>query len=370
MELLTVNVGSSSVKLRLIGATGEVVERADPGLAQAADVGLEMLRGRVGVGAVAHRIVHGGSRFTGPVVLGPESEEELEHLSRLAPLHNPPALSLLRHLMGARPRIPQVACFDTAFHHRMPAAASTYALPREWSRRWGLRRFGFHGLSHAWASRRAAQLLGRDTRQLRLVSAHIGSGASLAAVSGGASVDTTMGFTPLEGLVMSTRAGTVDPGLVLWLIGTAGLVPEALEESLERHSGLLGLSGASGDLRVVLERADLGDPDCRLAYSVYLHRLRGSVAAMAAATGGTDAVVFTGGAGERSGRLRADVCATLGFLGIELDPDANASADGDGPVSVPGAPVAVLVVKAREDLEMARQAYDILAWGPFPEPPA
>jgi acetate kinase len=256
-----------------------------------------------------------------------------------------------------------VACFDTAFHVTMPAEASTYALPEAW-RDLGLRHFGFHGLSHAWASRRAAEVIGTPPESLRLVTAHIGSGASLAAVAGGRSVDTTMGFTPLDGLVMATRAGSVDPGVLLWVLRHEHVSVDELEEVLDRRSGLLGLSGSSGDLRRVLADADRGDERSQLAYGVYLHRLRAMVAAMVAAMGGIDGLVFTGGAGEGSARLRRDVCAGLGFLGIAIDEhrnDASVDDGGDRLVSGPRTAPVVLVVEAREDLEIARHVRSLLA---------
>ena len=242
----------------------------------------------------------------------------------------------------------------------MPAKAATYALPKGWRDRWDIRRFGFHGLSHDWASRRAGELLGPGRERLRLVTAHIGAGASLAAVAFGRSVDTTMGFTPLEGLVMATRSGSVDPGLILWVQRHGDLSPEDVEQALEHESGLRGLSGHSGDLPEVIAAADAGDPSAALAYEVYVYRIQSGVAAMSAAMSGLDGLVFTGGAGEGSPRLRVDVCAALGFLGVRVDPASNAALGGDGLVS-PGAAIPpVLVVHAREDLEIARHVREVL----------
>ena len=281
-------------------------------------------------------------------------------LADLAPLHNPPALAAIGALVSLQPGMRQVACFDTAFHADMPAKAATYALPREWRERWGIRRFGFHGLSHAWASRRAAELLATPQERLRLVTAHIGAGASLAAVAFGHSVDTTMGFTPTEGLVMATRSGSVDPGLILWVQRHGDLSPGHVEMVLERHSGLRGLAGGSGDLRQVIAAMDARDADARLAYEVYVYRIQTSVAAMTAAMSGIDALVFTGGAGEHSPRLRSDVCAGLGFLGLEIETYANDRARGDSLVSATDARAAVLVVTAREDIEIARHVRELL----------
>ncbi len=221
--------------------------------------------------------------------------------------------------------MPAVACFDTAFHARIPAAASTYALPHEWRRRWNLRRFGFHGLSHAYASRRAAELAGVPVDGLRVVTCHLGAGASLAAVLSGVSVDTTMGFTPLDGLVMATRSGSVDPGLILWLEEHMGMGPSELGSALEYRSGLVGLAGTA-DMKAVLEAEAAGDEDASLAVEVYLHRLRGEIAAMAAALGGLDVLVFTGGVGERSAPIRARAADGLGFLGVGVDRARNAGA--------------------------------------------
>jgi acetate kinase len=256
--------------------------------------------------------------------------------------------------------VPAVACFDTAFHARLPAAAATYAIPADWRRRWGLRRFGFHGLSHGWAAHRTPELLGARPGGLRLVVAHLGAGASLAAIRDGRSVDTTMGFTPLDGLVMATRSGAVDPGLLLWVQRHGRLAVEAMEIALEQESGLLGLSERSSDLHDVFAGADGGDERCMLAVDVYVHRLVAGVAAMAAALGGVDALAFTAGAGERSSRLRALAAERLAFLGVELDPAANESATSDAVISPPGARVGVVVVTAREDVEIARQVRAVL----------
>jgi acetate kinase len=302
--------------------------------------------------AVGHRIVHGGERFTGPVRLDSEVEAALRELTDLAPLHQPKSLAALEAVSAVLPGVPAVACFDTAFHSTLPDAASTYALPSSWRERFGVRRFGFHGLSHAYASRRAEELLGRAN--LRVVTCHLGAGASLAAVRNRRSIDTTMGFTPLEGLVMATRSGSVDPGLLLWLLERGAMTEPELAAALENEAGLAGLAGTA-DMREVLARADAGNPEARLALDVYVHRLRASIGAMAAALGGLDAIVFTGGVGERSAAIRTLACEGLGFLGVELDPDRNAAASGDAAIGPTGAAVGVLVVEAREDLEIAAE---------------
>ena len=363
MRILVVNAGSSSLKLRLLGDDDDLLASADAP-APRGETDAAGLRAAIAgfgrVDAVGHRIVHGGAEFTGPVRLSPQVEARLAALTDLAPLHQPKSLAALAAVQAVLPDVPGVACFDTAFHSTIPAAAATYALPPEWRKRWDLRRYGFHGLSHAYASRRAAELLRRDLGDLRVVTCHLGAGASLAAVLGGRSVDTTMGFTPLEGLVMATRSGSVDPGLVLWLEQHAGMPPAELAATLEHRSGLLGLAG-SADMREVLAAEASGRPDAALAVEVYLHRLRGSIAAMAAAMDGLDALVFTGGVGERSPEIRSRAAAGLGFLGVAIDPDRNEHGEGDREIGPTGGRVATLVIEAREDLEIARQVRDVLA---------
>jgi acetate kinase len=269
----------------------------------------------------------------------------------------------MRALESLRPGLPTVACFDTAFHAEMPVAASTYAIPASWSERWPLRRYGFHGLSHAYASRRAAELLGRPP-ELRLVTAHLGAGASLAAVADGRSVDTTMGFSPLEGLVMATRSGSLDPGLLLWVQRHGDLGPERIEHALDREAGLMALSGRSGDMRELIAGADAGDERCALAFDVYLHRLTAGVASMAAALAGIDGLVFTGGVGEGSGRVRSAACRALTFLGVPGELEETDAGSGDRLVSPASSTVAVAVVAAREDVEIAHQVRAALGSAP------
>ncbi len=370
MRVLTVNAGSSSLKLRLLGdddalvASAELAApggHADPGELCAA------LERMAAADAVAHRVVHGGTRFSGPVRLDAKVGEALRELTPLAPIHQPAALDAVAAVAAALPELPMVACFDTAFHSQLPAAAATYALPREWRERHGLRRFGFHGLSHAYASRRAGELLDRPQQPLRVVTCHLGAGASLAAVAGGRSVDTTMGFTPVEGLVMATRSGSVDPGLLLWLLQHGGLEVDEVADALEHRSGMLALAGTA-DMREVLGAARAGEEQAVLARDVYVHRLRGLIAAMAASLGGLDALVFTGGVGERSAEIRSAAARELGFLGVAVDPALDVDARPDVDVSAPRAAVRTLVIEAREDLEMARQVRRLLGarHGPGP----
>jgi acetate kinase len=361
VRILVVNAGSSSLKLRLIGVRDEVLAehdvdapRAEPDT-RALDAFVDRLRGDVD--AIGHRIVHGGERFRDPVRIDDAVVRALHELTDLAPLHQPKSLAALEAVSRALPGVPAVACFDTAFHATLPPAAATYALPAEWRARWRLRRYGFHGLSHAYASRRAAELLGRD--RLRLVTCHLGAGASLAAVRDGRSVDTTMGFTPLEGLVMASRSGSVDPGLVLWLLDRGRIPLDELASALEHDSGLAGLAGTP-DMREVLAGRAAGDEQAMLAIDVYQHRLRAGIAAMAAALEGLDAIVFTGGVGERSTAVREEACHGLRFLGVQVDQAANERATADADVTASGARVRVLVVAAREDLEIARQVRGVL----------
>lgn len=364
MNILVVNVGSSSLKLRVLDDQDAVVAQRDLPPVAAAD-----LTGALGsflqvspsIDAVGHRVVHGGSAFTRPVRLDSALDATLDTLADLAPLHNPPSLAAVHAMSALLPAVDQVACFDTAFHADMPPRAATYAVPKTWREQWGVRRFGFHGLSHAWASRRAGELLDRPRERLRLVTAHLGSGASLAAVAFGRSVDTTMGFTPLDGLVMNTRSGSVDPGVLVWMQRRAGLSVEDVELALEHDSGLAGLWGGPPDIRRVIAAADAGDPEARVAYDVYVYRIQTSVAAMTAALGGLDGLVFTGGVGETSARVRGDTCAGLGFLGVQIDQDANRGANRDALVSRGETEPAVLVVTAREDLEIARLVREVLA---------
>jgi acetate kinase len=368
LRVLVVNAGSSSLKLRLLDGDDTVAASAD----LAATAG-EFASDQVGtwvrglpepVGAVGHRVVHGGADFTGPVRLDERVDARLRELTDLAPLHQAASLAGIDALTRVLPDVAAVACFDTAFHATLPPAAATYAVPRAWREGLGVRRFGFHGLSHAYAAGRAAQLLERPAASLRLVTCHIGAGASLAAVDRGRSVDTTMGFTPLDGLVMATRSGDLDPGLVLWLQDHAGLTTAEMGAALEYSSGLTGLAGTA-DMQVVVARRAAGDPDARLAFDVYVHRLRAGIAAMAASLGGADAVVFTGGVGEHSPQVRAAAVGGLRFLGLSLDPRRNEAASAGGSVSdmdvsARTARVRTLVVAAREDLRIAAETRRVL----------
>jgi acetate kinase len=335
-SILVVNAGSASLKLSVIEGD-ESATKIDSLAAAPEDVT-----------AVAHRVVHGGLRFLEPTLIDDAVELELAAVTELAPLHNTPALAAIREARRLFPDLPHVAVFDSAFHRTIPDEASTYALSSR-LREWGIRRYGFHGLSVQWAS--------EQVPASRLVVCHLGGGCSVTAVRDGRSVDTTMGFTPLEGVPMATRAGSVDPGALVYLL-RHHLTLEALDHELEHGSGLAGLSGISGDVRE-LERSD--EPAARLALQVFVYRVASAVGAMAVALGGLDALVFTAGIGENSAGVREAVCGLLGFLGVELDPRANASARPDATISAPGGPVRVVVVAAREDLVAARAGRRLLA---------
>jgi acetate kinase len=357
VRVLVVNAGSSSLKLRVLADDDSVLashDRSSPIIPKALEEIRATLAGLGPVDAVGHRVVHGGEEFSGPVVVTPEVERRLRALADLAPLHQSASLLALRATSETFPETPAVACFDTAFHSTIPLSAATYALPAEWRARWSMRRFGFHGLSHAYAARRAATVVGRNLGQLRMVTCHLGAGASLCAVAGGRSVDTTMGFSPLEGLVMATRSGSVDPGLILWLENHGGLSAHEVQSALEHRSGLMGLAGVP-DMKEVLRRCHYGDEAATLAFEVYDHRLRAAIAAMATAMEGMDVLVFTGGVGEHAAEVRARAARALGFLGVTIDPERNEARAGDEDVSTPGATVRTLVVTSREDIEIAAQ---------------
>jgi len=362
VRVLVVNAGSSSLKASVLDDDRQVdavaLERWDGGadVAELADLAARCSP----FDAVGHRVVHGGPDHTGPAVLDEALEAELRALTDLAPLHQPRALSGIDAARRLLPDVPAVACFDTAFHRTLPPAAATYALPAAWNERWGLRRYGFHGLSHAYATARAAEIVQQPLADLRVVSCHLGAGASLCAVRGGVSVDTTMGFTPLAGLVMATRSGSVDPGMLLWLLDH-GVSRDELAEALEHGAGMAGLSGTSGDLRDVRAAAAGGSAAAALAYDVFVHRLCREAAAMAAAAGGLDLLVLTGGIGEHDTAVRRDVADRLAFLGVTLSTAANESASGDADIGSPSAGVRTVVVTAREDLQIAREVRALLA---------
>ena len=309
--------------------------------------------------AVGHRVVHGGP-FTSPVRITPQIRSRITALADLAPLHNLPSLEALAAAEAELPDVPQVAVFDTAFHATLPPEARTYPVPASWTHDWGIRRFGFHGLSHAYCARRAADMLQRPADDLRLVICHLGHGCSASAVRGGRCVDTTMGFTPLEGLMMATRCGSIDPAIVLHVQQQHGLSAEQVESALNRESGLLGVSGVSADMRQVLAKAGEGHDRARLALGIYTHRVRQAIGALAVTMGGVDALVFTAGVGEHAREVRASICAGLECLGLELDAQANASRRPDSDVAHPGSRGRILVIGTREDVTMLREVIQVL----------
>ena len=385
MKVLVLNCGSSSIKYQfhdaathtapargLVSRIGEEGAQID---AQTGDVkqsrqatipdhgrGLELileslLDPRTGVvkdlsevSAVGHRVVHGGSFFSAPALLTQEVIAKIEECAPLAPLHNPPILLGIRESLRMLPDIPQVAVFDTAFHTTIPPQAHVYALPYEYYTDHGVRRYGFHGISFQSVSKRTDAVLGGKLSELKVVIAHLGNGASITAVDRGKSVDTSMGLTPLEGLVMGTRPGDLDPGVILYMMRQLGLSAGDVDRILNKESGLLGVSGISNDMRDVRATAATGDKRCQLALELYSYRLKKYVGAFAAIMGGLDALVFTAGVGENDPEIRATVCEGLSFLGVELDAEANARLRGvEGDISAAGSRVRVLVVPTDEE---------------------
>jgi len=343
-SILVVNAGSTSLKLHLVfdDERTQVVESLDA-------TPLE-------IQAVGHRVVHGGPNLVEPTIIDETVRASIGELRSIAPLHNTPALSGIDAARRAFPSVPHVAVFDTAFHTTIPAEAATYALPRIWREDWGIRRYGFHGLSVQWASERVTELLGDAAP--RMVVCHLGGGCSVTAVSNGHSIDTTMGFTPLDGVPMATRSGSVDPGALLFVQRAFGVSVDALELALNEDSGLEGLS--DGRDLPALAAAALDDRSAQLALDVYTYRIAGAVAAMTAALGGLDVLVFTAGVGERSADVRARICIRLGFLGVELDPELNDRVSLDADVATSASRARVMVVAAREELVVARAVRELL----------
>jgi acetate kinase len=339
-SVVVVNAGSTSLKLSAVDEDG--VGRTLASLGDAPD----------DVVAVGHRVVHGGPAFRAPVLLDDGTLAELRALVDLAPLHNAPALAAIDEARRALPGLPQVAVFDTEFHSTMPPEASMYAVPERWRTQWHVRRYGFHGLAVQWAS--------EQVPANRLVVCHLGGGCSVSAVLHGRSVDTTMGFSPLEGVIMATRSGSIDPAAIIYLLHRGAVSPDEIEQALERESGLLGLSGLSAHAEE-LERA--AAPAAHLALDVYCYRISREIGAMSVALGGLDAIVFSGGVGEGSARVREGVCSHLGFLGVHLSDERNATAVPDADVAREDSRVRVVVIRAREDVIAARAVRGVLASG-------
>ncbi len=307
--------------------------------------------------AVGHRVVQGGARYTAAVRITSEVKRAIAELSQLAPLHNLVSLAGIEAVEQILPKVPQVAAFDTAFHATLSEAARTYPVPQKWTTEWGIRRYGFHGLSHAYCAGRAAEMIGQ--RDVRLIIAHLGNGASVSAVCNGICVDTSMGFTPLEGLMMGTRSGAVDPGILVYLLRHKGLDINELDHALNYESGLLGVSGVSSDMRQVLSELP-HNPAARLAIDVYVHRVRQTIGAMAATLGGVDALVFTAGVGEHAPEIRKRVCEKLNYLGLELDRTANETCKPDVDVAMPASAARILVIATREDVTIARETRKLI----------
>jgi len=364
-RVLVLNSGSSSLKWSVLDAHTESVladgstawEGTEHGRHEAELAAA--LRDVPDVDVVGHRVVHGGHRFREAVLVDESVRAGIAELAELAPLHNPAALAGIDAATQRFPDLPQVVAFDTAFHATMPDAAALYPLPWEWTQAWGLRRFGFHGLSVQFAVRRAAEMLGRESS--RVVVAHLGSGCSVTAVSDGRSADTSMGFTPLEGLMMGRRSGSVDPGMLMYLLSRRGLDVAMLDAGLNEQAGLLGVSGVSGDMRAVLAAADRGEERARLAVEMFVHRLVEAIGAMAAVLGGLDVLVFTGGIGEHSPTIRAAAASRLRHLGIELDATVNERAEPDRDLSAGASTARALVITAREDLTVLAEVKRVLA---------
>jgi len=391
--VLVINTGSSSIKMALIDmpsehllAEGLADRLGEPEAALKWDIGgetqyvdlaaalhhsamqhmLEVLFGRIdkdSIVAVGHRVVHGGERFIAPTLLDDSVIAGIESLSHLAPLHNPANLTGIRAAMGSLPAIPHIAVFDTAFHHAMPLHASMYAVPYHWYSEYGVRRYGFHGTSHHFVGLEAAAILGREFTDCRLLTAHLGNGCSATAIAGGVSVDTTMGITPLEGLVMGTRSGDVDPGLHAFVAGQSGQTLQEITDVLNRQSGLLGLSGRSNDMRILLQAAESGDERARLAVDIFCYRLAKSLASLAVALGHVDAIVFTGGIGEHASAIRTRTVMLLGVLGAALDEERNTQhgRHSQGYISQSGAVLPVLVIATNEEKMIARYVCNALS---------
>lgn len=307
---------------------------------------------------VGHRVVHGGNEYQQSTFINSEVKAAIKRLSIFAPVHNPVNLEGIETTGQILANVPQVAVFDTAFHSTLPPAAFVYPVPYEWLNE-GIRRYGFHGISHQYCSHRAAQILGRDLQDLRLINCHLGNGCSLAAISGGLSIDTTMGFTPLEGLMMGSRSGSIDPGILLYILRQTDSTPDKLDNILNRQSGLQGISGVSSDLRSIMEAIAQGNPRAKLAFDMFVHRLRSYIGAMLASLAGLDALIFTAGIGENSAHIRAATCEGFSFLGLKLDLTKNLHSPIDEDIATSDSKVRVLVIHTQEDWAIARECWQL-----------
>jgi acetate kinase len=376
MRILVLNAGSSSLKAALVEPPDATVARAgiswgsDASRAKDRAAELEGALGALGVdassvepalAAVGHRVVHGGDRFTAPALIDDEVMAAIAEDMDLAPLHNKVALEAIEVGRTLLPTVPHAACFDTAFHTTLAPEAYRYPVPERWYTDWGIRRFGFHGLSVAWSVRRAAELLGRDATDMAIVVAHLGSGCSVTAVDAGRSVDTSMGMTPLEGLMMGTRSGSIDPGVLCYVTGRGLLDPDDVGAELEHRSGLLGVSDISGDIRELQAAVDEGSEAASLALAMFVRRAAAWIAAAATTLPRLDAIVFTGGIGEHGVDVRREIVARLGVLGIPPLPAGGNEPAGDGRLDRDDDGVAILRVEAREDLVIAAQTAELIS---------
>ncbi|MGB9607101.1 MAG: acetate/propionate family kinase [bacterium] len=399
MKVLVINCGSSSLKYQLIELEGNIVmargiaDRVGLQLYESAtlthkvnekvwkyevdmpnhfkameEVAKVLTHPEMGVirkleeiEAVGHRVVHGGERFTEPVLIDEEVERAIEECANLAPLHNPPNLTGIRAAKALLPNVPHIAVFDTAFHSTMPPRAYIYALPYEFYERYRIRRYGFHGTSHYYVSRRAIQYLKEnfsiEPSQSKVITCHLGNGCSITAVLGGESIDTSMGLTPTEGLVMGTRCGDIDPAIIPFLMEKEGLTPKEMDDILNKKSGLLGISGQTNDMRDIEEEIAKGNKRAKLAFDIFCYRVKKYIGAYAAVMGGVDALVFTGGIGENGPMEREAICSGLEFLGIKIDPEKNESTirGKEGDISEKGASARVLVIPTNEELVIAQE---------------
>ena len=396
MSILVINAGSTSLKFGLFDAEAReslvsgsidwadgnrqgarfllrrgsheersMVAVADDSAAAACAVRALTAEGDI-ITAVGHRVVHGGTEFRNSTLIDDKVEATISGLATLAPLHNPPALAAIRAVRGVLPRVPQVAVFDTAFFARLPARTYMYAQPYEWYEKFGVRRSGFHGISNSYCAGRAVELLGRDPSKLRLVTCHLGGGCSATAVRGGEPVTTTMGFTPLDGLMMGTRSGSVDPGMLIYLLRHCGLTVDDLDDALTHRSGLFGVSGVSSDLAQIEAAASQGNQRAQLAFEIFADRVRSAIGALAVTMGGLDALVFTDRIGENSPAMRAAVCDGLECLQVRLDSQRNATCRPDSDIATDASAARILVIHTREELMIAREARRVLRAQPQP----
>jgi acetate kinase len=374
VSVLVLNAGSSTLKFSLFSgrsaavAADGILEHPPRDAVAAILASIRKPLAADPVDAVGHRVVHGGRALTESVAIDDKVIEEIARLSELAPLHNPPALAAIAAAREAIPGVPQVAVFDTAFFADLPLDRHVYPLPYEWYAERGIRRFGFHGINHAYCAGRAAEFLGLPPEGFRVVTCHLGNGCSATATRGGKAVATTMGFTPLEGLTMGSRAGSVDPGILLHAMERMGLSAEELDEVLQRRSGLLGVSGVSSDFRAVQAAAKSGNRRAALALAIYAHSVRAAIGALAVALGGVDALVFTAGVGENAVDLRQEVCEDLAFMGLRLDPVRNRTLQPDSDLAAEDSRGRILILRAREDLHIAREALRALRGRTSPSP--